>query len=375
MTNKLIYIFLFSLFLFSCTTTKKVAVENNSEYDVVRQIVELPITTLALNIDENKESYIVHDIEGVEVASQITYDGKLIFQVDVPANTKLEFLVTKGDKKEYTAQVFGRDFPERYEDFAWENDKLGFRFYGKALKKVQAPTNGLDVWYKRTTRLVLEDWYKGDISGTASYHVDHGEGCDPYGVGTTLGAGAMAPFVGDSLILNENFDSTEILDNGPLRITAKLTYPKLKLDDKEVDDTRIVSLDAGAQFTKITQSYGAENLIAAAGIVKRGSGDSIIVSPNKSHLIYMEPMSKDNGQIYLGLVFENGFEKSEVNSYQIGKNTFSHVLAVKEYKGDPLTYYTGFGWSKSEFPTLQDFEKHIAQFAEAVANPLKVTVK
>lgn len=375
MLNKMKYIVLSAILFLSCSSQKVVQVSNPNNFDIKNQVVEVPTSQLPFSIDASTEAYIVTDNKGSELTSQLTYDGKLIFQANVTANGSQDYTISKGVKKEYEAQVFGRNFPERYEDFAWENDKLGFRFYGKALKKVQAPTNGLDLWYKRTTRMVLEDWYKNDISGTASYHVDHGEGCDPYGVGTTLGAGAMAPFVNDSVIRNQNFDVAEVLENGPLRVSAKLTYPTLDVDSKSVEDVRIVSLDAGAYFTKVTQSYGDAKLPVAAGIVKRASGDSIIVGANNSHLIYAEPVSKANGQIYVALVFPNGFDKSVINSYQVGKNTFSHVLALKDYDAEPLSYYIGFGWSKSEFPLISDFETYIKNFGETLKQPLQVKVK
>lgn len=374
MLNRLKYIALSAIFFLTCSFTKVVEIVNPNNFDVKSQVVEVPTKYLSIDFGDDEEIYLVKNQQGAELTSQLTHDGKLLFQVDLLANTVDKYTISKGTRKEYETQVFGRSFPERYEDFAWENDKLGFRFYGKALKKVQAPTNGLDLWYKRTTRMVLEDWYRNDISGTASYHVDHGEGCDPYGVGTTLGAGAMAPFINDSIIRNENFDVAEVLDNGPLRVTAKLIYPTLNIDGKSVEDVRTVSLDAGSYFTKVTQSYGDAQMTVAAGIVKRAQGDSIIVGANNSSLIYAEPVSKANGQIYVGLVFPDQFKESVINSYQVGKGTFSHVLAVKDYDTKPVTYYIGFGWSKSEFPLISDFQNYIQHFSSILKEPLQVRI-
>lgn len=358
---------------FSCTKQQQVTITNNSSSDL-QQMAEIPLSQLSIKVTEG-ESYIVKDEKGGVIPSQLTFDEKLIFQVQVAPSTSQNFSVEKGEPQNYEPLVFGRYFPERKDDFAWENDKLGFRFYGKALEAVQAPTNGLDLWYKRTTRLVLEDWYRKDISKEASYHVDHGEGCDPYGVGTTLGGGAMAPFIDSLIVRNTNYETYEVLDNGPLRITAKLKYPNLRIGDKEITDERTVSLDAGSQYTKITQNYGDAKFTAAAGIVKRASADSIIVSPDKSYVLYLEPEDAKNGQIYLGLVFPEKYEDSFVSSYKIGENEFNHVVATKKYNGQPISYYTGFGWNKSDFKDINAFQTYTEKFVEAKNTPLEIEIK
>ena len=41
---------------------------------------------------------------------------------------------------------FARFVPERMDDFAWENDRIGFRVFGPALSLVEETGNGVDVW-------------------------------------------------------------------------------------------------------------------------------------------------------------------------------------------------------------------------------------
>ena len=76
---------------------------------------------------------------------------------------------------------------ERRDDFAWENDRIAHRMYGKALETwAQEPltSSAVDVWFKRTRRLVINDWYMVD-----DYHRDHGEGADMYSAGKSRGCG------------------------------------------------------------------------------------------------------------------------------------------------------------------------------------------
>lgn len=374
--KNLFYFFL--LLLVSCVSKDKVSVEikNPSDFDRQGEIIELNLVDLSTLEIDSTNTYLVYDKDGNLLPSQVTYDGKLLFQSNLRADATELFTVKTGDKQEYRAQTFGRCFPERKDDFSWENDKVGFRLYGQALKKVQEPTNGLDLWYKRTSELVLNKWYENDISGKSSYHKDNGEGCDPYSVGTTLGAGAIAPYVDGNIVRNENYESYEILDSGPLRITFRLKYPDLKISENlTVKDEKTISLDAGSQLTKIVQDYGDIAISIAAGIVKRSASDRLIVSNDNTYLIYQEPSDNENGQIFLSLVFPGKFDSCTINTYEIDKNKYTHSLAVKDYKKHPISYYTGFGWDKFGFNGISDFEKYIQNFKQKIQQPLIVTIK
>ena len=375
--RKILYsLIIFSLF--SCGSKNELTIEviNPSLFDRSEDIVEIDLSSLSdLKLD-SLETYLVYDENNLEQVSQVTYDNKLIFQANMKANAGQKFSIRKGAKKTNQAQVFGRQYPERFGDFAWENDKVGFRFYGKELKAVQAPTNGLDLWYKRTPKMILDEWYRKDISKEASYHEDHGEGCDPYAVGTTLGAGAIAPYINGVLLRNENYESSEMLDNGPLRITFKLTYPTLSLNDSIViKDEKVISLDAGSQLTKIVQDYGDVSLTVASGIVKREAGqDNLLVSADNKYLIYSEPIDPNNGQIFLSLFFPDSFQECTVDQYNLNGTDCYHSLAIQEYQSKPITYYTGFGWNKFGFETVSDFENYIQEFDQKIQNPLTVKI-
>lgn len=375
-----IFPFFFIILLVSCTSkgdSISVEVSNPSSFDRFGEIIELNISDLSTLKTDSLKSYLVYEKSGKLLSSQVTYDSKLLFLADVKANTTTEFTIKIGERQEYMPKVFGRYYPERKDDFSWENDRVGFRLYGHSLKEIQAPTNGMDLWYKRTSELVLDKWYADDLSGKASYHEDHGEGCDPYAVGSTLGAGTIAPYVDGSLIRNENYESYEILDNGPLRFTFRLNYPDLKISDTlSVKDEKTILLDAGSQLTKIIQDYGNISLSVAAGIVKRLTNrDSLIVSDSHNYLIYQEPHDEKNGQIYLSLVFPDKFDHSTIDSYQLDGKEYQHTLAVKEYKGEPITYYTGFGWNKFGFARISDFEKYIQEFDQKLEQPLIIKIK
>ena len=372
------------LMLLSCSTRNVINVEvkNPSDFNRLNDICEIDLVNN--NVFSHLHPFaplmlIVKDKSGNLLPSQVTYDGKLLFQPVLKAGETKQFEISLGDSVEYQPKVFGRLYPERKDDFAWENDRVGFRFYGAALKAIQAPTSALDLFYKRTPNMILDKWYVDDISGKASYHVDHGEGCDPYNVGQSLGAGGSGIYVDGELIRNENFESYELLDQGVLRITFKLKFPNIKLGDSlDIVDERLISLDAGSQLTKITQDYGKQDLEMATGIVRRVNAvDSVIVSKDNNYVIYQEPTDPKNGDIYIGLVFPDKFDSYKNDTTMLftktAKTEMIHSLALEKYKGKPITYYTGFGWNKYGFETIGDFEKYVSEFVYAQNKPFLIT--
>ncbi|WP_029905279.1 DUF4861 domain-containing protein [Prevotella sp. 10(H)] len=379
--KKIIGILFASLFLFACSSKNEmsIAVENPSDFDRIADLVEIPMDSIKDKVLLTDSAvYVVKNEAGEIIPSQITYDRKLIFQPELKAKESKSFVITTDTARTYESKTYGRFITERKDDFAWENDRVAFRIYGPALVETDGQSNGIDILYKRTNNLIIDKWYKDDLAGTASYHEDHGEGLDNYNVGRSLGAGAMAPYVNDKLWMNENFVSEDLLDNGPLRTTFKLTYNDVNVDGKTIAENRTISLDGGSQLSKVIQAYTIkEAMPVAAGIVKREKNDSII-STDK-YIIYSEPKSEKADNVYLALIFPNGIDKTVIDKYDVNnaktknKESYSHVLAVTTHQPNiPVTYYTGYGWSKFGFPTIADFEKYIKEFSEGLANPLIV---
>lgn len=363
------------LLLFTSMNAKQVysvVIKNTSDVDQTERLVEIPLQKIKVD----KRQLQVMDAKGVEQLSQITSDNTLLFQAKVGAGKcEVYYISDQGKSDQSTVKVYGRYFTERYGDFAWENDRVGFRLYGSPLEKVQAPTNGIDLWLKRTERMVLEDWYANDLSKKASYHIDHGEGCDPYGVGPTLGAGAIAPYINDEILRNTNHTGYRIIDNGPLRIKFEIAYPNLEIEGRSIPDSKIITLDAGSYYTKVEQNYGGNKLDVAVGVVKRTGDSSLYVSEDGKFMVYEEPEMPKDGQVYVGVIFPKGKMVAKQDHYTIGKSDFRHNLATTTASKKGFVYYTGFGWSKSNHPTLNDFVTYTKNFVEALESPLKIKIQ
>ena len=368
--------------LLSCETGINISVENPSNFERT-DIVEISADKL-MALPAGK-AYVVSNKNGDLLPSQLTYDGKLIFKTNIKANETLFFAIKTSSPKTFQAETYGRFITERKDDFAWENDRVAFRIYGPALIPVDGPSNGIDFWYKRTNNLIIDKWYKDDLAGVQSYHDDHGEGLDDYKVGRTLGGGMMAPFVNDSLTLNENFIAQEIFENGPLRTTFKLTYKDITVDGKTFSESRTFSIDAGSQLTKVTQEYGTKDVITvASGIIKRSKDDQPYVAYTEkggATIIYEEPESEKVGKIFIGMIFPKGIEDATTKTTTIihpktqNKETHSHVLGVMTYYPEqPIVYYTGYGWDKFGFPTIGDFQNYITYFMKLFEEPLIIRI-
>lgn len=351
----------------------RVTVKNSLNIKRVNETVEVAIKDISkyIGTPENK-TFVVYDEKGNEIPSQLIFMGekipqKLIFQASVEANSNSVYSIKIGKPNEYTQKTFGRFVPERYNDYAWENDRIAFRIYALALIPKDGPSNGIDVWVKRTDKLVIDKWY-GDYTsskGKISYHRDNGEGCDCYKVGRTLGAGGMAPYVNDSLWLGINFQSYQALDNGPIRTSFKLVYPPFNVNGKMVNETRTFSLDAGYQLSSVTEEYSGygSSMSVAAGIVRK-EGKTLAKAPEKGYLTYSLNCS-EGGVIYIGVV-------STTKVSDISENR-DHVLLKTTYNtGEKFQYFTGAGWSKWGFETDEKWNSYIEVFSDKIKNPLIV---
>ncbi len=333
--------------LVSSCGVRSVTVTNPSNFARQEAMVEVPA----------RLGNTVSDSRGREIPSQVTYDGKLIFQPRLQAGETKKFAIRKcGLPKSYERRTFGRAYPERLDDFAWENDRVAFRIYGPALKPVDGPSGGIDAWYKRTDKLILDKWYADDLAKRKSYHRDNGEGLDDYKVGPTLGAGAMAPIEGDSLVLGENYQRVELLESGPLRTTFKLWY--------EDGSTRTMSLDAGSLLTKIVQEYPRENApdSVAAGFPVRNAGHRFAWG-QEGWMMVWEPETEYAQGVLLGMVIEGrgACRKS------------GHIMRRIAYRG-PVTYYTGYGWIRAGIDE-ERFERYLKEFAIGVKTPLEIKIR
>ena len=383
-----------------CDCVYTVKVSNPLDADRHPEMVEVCMKDVAasLSLAEN-ETFIVKNRKGQEIPHQVTSDGKVIFQVEMKANGKETFRIVKGQPAEYENLVFGKHYPDKDDDFAWENDKTGYRMYGHKLDVA----SGYDVFCKRGTHLpILETLYANEVYGsdawkryyeleavsaeeafrfkmdTLSFHVDRGYGMDVYAVGPTLGAGIAALVEDEVIAYPRCYETYEILDEGPLRFSARFTFRPLSCgDDKDIIETRVITLDAGSRLNHAWVSY--EGLDSAkeivAGIVLREDGGEPVAEAAKGYISYPAPTQNhdtrkevDNGTIYIGHVYPNPVKEAKVAQ--------GHVMTVSDYEpGSEFSYYWGSGWDHADILSHEQWNQYLEIFSQMVRNPLEVIVK
>jgi hypothetical protein len=329
----------------------------------------------ALAVDDLRKVHVRDAATGQELLAQavdVNDDGvfeELVFQADFAPRQTRRFALAAGEQLTYTRDQFrayGRFVRERRDDFAWENDRVAHRMYGVALETwAQEPltSSAVDVWTKRTRRLVINDWYMVD-----DYHRDHGEGADLYSAGKSRGCGGNGIWDAGKLYPSANFTSTRVLANGPLRVMFELTYPAWQANGRTLSETKRITLDAGQNLSRFESYYRADGpLQHAAGIKKQGDP---VVSQNKEQGILRTWESvKDAGHLGCGIVMAPalvaGFVEADGN----------YLLVANVPQGVPAVYYAGFAWDKSgDVATVADWDKYLEQFARRTASPLEINV-
>lgn len=329
---------------------------------------------------------------GVQTDWQITSDSLLLVYVTVRPHAQTEYVVRPGKPEPMTTWTTGALYPQRLDDMAWENDLIAYRAYGPALQRTGEQSFGIDLWVKNTPSPVVADRYrmeeegnrlKKEVKGDSlmlahSYHVDHGHGYDPYSVGATLGCGAPALMLGDSLVMPYCFKEYKILDNGPLRFTVDLTYGTVTYGSDKVTEHRLISLDRGTHFNRISVRYDGLSRpasVAAGFVVHQDDHSELIVTADRA--LYADPTDqRDNNQcqVYVGGYFP---EAQQVRYIPLGtprSGAVGHAVGITTLSdGKPYTYYTGAAWSGYDVRTFTQWQTVVDETIDNLRNPLSVT--
>jgi hypothetical protein len=380
MKRKIFVLFsLISLIACSKHNTLKLEVENPSAIDRKEEMVEVAWKEVKEKLLLAQDfSLVVLDESGKQLPYQLVYNGastpqSLIFPATVKSGSKSGYTIKEGSPEIFPSRTFGRQVPERKDDFAWENDRVVFRMYGPALVE-EYPSNGVDMWLKKTSNLIIDKFYKGDLESHQSYHVDHGEGLDCYKVGHTLGAGGIAPYFRDTLWVGNQYDTYKVLDNGPLRTCFELTYNRIPVGESSLKQTVTITLDAYTQMNKAVVTCEGEiaPIQLAGGIYLHDVPGNIRADKAAAYIAYAEDATSDAslaaGRNYVGMIFPAGLQDI--------KRDKLHLLGLSAYQaGTSFTYYFGGGWNQWGFETDEDWFQYMAVYTENLKNPLTVSVQ
>ncbi|MGE7774121.1 glycoside hydrolase family 88 protein [Chitinophaga sp. NPDC101104] len=311
---------------------------------------------------------IINTVTGKEVAYQLITEGgkqpvKILVDAPLAPGGRAVLTFAEGVPAPVEPKTYGRYIAERLDDYAWENDRVAFRMYGRALES-QPKHNayGVDFWNKRTEKMIVNSWYK-----RTNYHKDEGEGLDGYSVGFTLGAGGIAPYTKDSIWYSRNYTGHRMLDSGALRTTFELQYEPWNADGKQVSVVKRVSIDAHSQLSRMEITYTAP-LTAAVGIVKRNAPGTEYFGEQDGVMGYWEPASPKDGTTGIGVVMVTPVKEMAMEK--------GHLLSiVPTAEGNKVVYYTGGAWDKAGLITNSgEWFNYLRQEAQKLRKPVQVRI-
>jgi hypothetical protein len=174
---------------------------------------------------------------------------------------------------------------------------------------------------------------------------------------------------GGQLVFPYCFQDCRILDNGPLRFTAELTYGTT---DEGTTEHRRVSLDKGSHYNRMTVWYDGikQPTALATGVVLHGS-DRLIT--DKNYILYADPT--DNPKVHQSLIFVGTlFPDTADEAIELSGKPNHAVGIIRQYKGQPYTYYFGSAWSLYDVPTMAHWQLLADEYLENIKTPLTIKI-
>ena len=196
-------------------------------------------------------------------------------------------------------RVYGRYVPERKDDFAWENEYAAFRMYGPALRS-ENPSNGVDLWLKKSPELVVDSFYYREHVLGQPYHINYGKGLDCYKVGHTSGAGGVVVMADDQLWIGGPYDRWQILEQSPEKFVFRLEYDSLLVAGHILQESITITAEAAQPLNKaqvvLTSSHPSSfnsHLYLGGGICVHDSVDSYQMCERCGSVLYAEDALSD----------------------------------------------------------------------------------
>ena len=326
--------------------------------------------------------------------------NELVFQADfAPGETKIFYIldsIALAATPPPIAKTFARYVPERFDDFAWESDRIAHRTYGQALIKAEHTiSSGPDVWIKKERGLIVDTMY-----ATKHYHEDNGAFMDDYRVGSSRGDGGLGIWDGKKLYTSSNYRDWKLITTGPIRSEFELTFDAWDAGNgRMVSETKRYSIDAGSWMTKVTSTISSENkspLTIGVGLAERACPTNceefFARDQAEGWMTYWQPEDKPKGVTAVAIILPKESVEDFTNDDPNMPDSVKHAnvpqpthegypairdqLAITQVEpGKPFTYYFGASWDRSgDFTNHVQWENYVKRFAERRDQPLQVTV-
>jgi len=390
-TLKKISFLLIATAFFSCNQEKKATIITlKNSLQLERSFETIELTKELLNVSD-LSNLSIKDIgtSKLLVTQLVDIDGdgvfdELLFQPTLAANSEKKFEIINlldTDLPKPTAKdlCYSRFVPERTDDYTWENNKVAFRVYGPTAQKMIEDniaggtlSSGVDAWLKKVEYPIINKWYKETlVDKTGSYHEDTGEGLDNFHVGVSRGVGGIAVKSENNYYFSKNYTEWRTITTGPIRTSFYLNYEDWDANGNSIQESKIISLDLGSNFSKFETSItGATNI--SAGLTLHEKDGEVSGNAKNGWVSYWQPHADSELGTAI-IASKKYFVDSE--KYDTDEKDLSNAYAHLNVIDGKVVYYAGFAWKKSEqFPTKQLWEQHLNNISLKINNPIIVEV-
>jgi len=257
-------------------------------------------------------------------------------------------------------KAYSKFVPEREDDFAWENDLVAFRMYGPASKST-GTVSGVDCWLKRVDYSILDKWYDNHQKGI-SYHVDHGEGHDPYHVGASRGCGGTAVWLNGKPYPAGAYKAWRVINSSQEKVTFELDY-SWKIDLGDLKETKRITLALGSQLYKVESTFllnnkPAKNLAVAVGLSTHNSAASTSADKESGWIATWEQLKGyslgTGAKIAADLV-------DDIIHLPSGNKDESHIWLISHTdEQGTFRYSAGYAWQRAKrIQTMAAWQKYL----------------
>ncbi|HEX8017139.1 MAG TPA: DUF4861 family protein [Flavobacterium sp.] len=370
--------------------SRRAVIKNRLQFERT-EVVAINLKSKAFSKVNNFDELFVKDEKGKLLVTQLIDNDQngsadeLLFQVTIPALSEVSYTIFTDPsaslkKTEPALKTYARFVPERIDDFAWENDKVAFRTYGPEAQRLVDEkkaggtlSSGIDIWLKKVDYSVIDSWYAKNVKEPGYYHIEHGEGYDPYHVGYSRGNGGTGIWEKDSLYTSKNFQQYKTITNGPLRSIFELEYPSWsKYGVKEV---KRISLDLGSNFSRFESKISSHTKIPnyTIGITLHDQKGKAALDDKNGIFRHWEPI--DDSYVGEGIILDPKTVKKAFDHRSKALDQ-SQILIVTAPKNNIAVYYAGFAWTKSgQVQSVEDWDALLKKQAAMIQNPLIIKIQ
>jgi hypothetical protein len=277
-----------------------------------------------------------------------------------PHDTAWGDLRMKTNDTKFTIPVYQMEGP------AWENDIVAFRNYYDA-------RNGIDIYGKRVNDMVLDSVGIND----RNYHELASWGMDILKVGNSLGAGAIAIGIGDSLYRIGPCEEGRfrLISQGPVRTVFELTYKNVPAGDRFYSVKQRISIYAGDNFYRnsiqVDGLKGDEELVT--GIVDMHALAADLAEAGDLKIMSTWGKQSMNGDILgMAVIFPASEFKRYWEAPASGPGIVNtHLVSLGLSAGRPTTYAFVAAWELQD-QKLKD-KVYFGEVVKEAAGKLKDT--